>query len=201
MSLTSATCISPSSPCLGLNEVPTGIPEDVVHIDLSYNSIRQLRAKDFHGARSLRTLNFSNNNMEHMDTGMCAIILTAVLFISSVNIIVMCSVCPLMSGQETFTNTLEDRKHVGSLKDADSLYNQRWLLFAIIPSQRLLALSHLCVCLCIGNIHCWESWQVYSHKVVFILTQVKQQPTHCRPSDCTAVFTFAQYQTIAGLSK
>lgn len=79
MSLMSATCISPSSPCLGLTEVPTGIPEDVVHIDLSHNSIRHLRAKDFHGARSLRTLNFSNNNMEHMDTGMCAIIFTAVL--------------------------------------------------------------------------------------------------------------------------
>lgn len=124
MSLMLATCISPSSPCLGLTEVPMGIPEDVVHIDLSYNSIRHLRAKDFHRARSLRTLNFSNNNMEHMDTGMCAIILTAVLFISSVNIIMMCSVCPLRSGQETFTNTLEDRKHVGSLKDADTLYNQ-----------------------------------------------------------------------------
>lgn len=50
--------------------MPTGIPEDVVHIDLSYNSIRHLKAKDFQGARSLRTLNVSNNNMEHMDTGM-----------------------------------------------------------------------------------------------------------------------------------
>lgn len=82
MSLMSATCISPSSPCLGLTEVPTGIPEDVVHIDLSYNSIRHLRAKDFHGARSLRTLNFSSNDMEHMDTGMCAITLTALYLIS-----------------------------------------------------------------------------------------------------------------------
>lgn len=53
----------------GLTEVPTGIPEDVVHIDLSYNAIRHLKAKDFQGARSLRTLNVSNNNMEHMDTG------------------------------------------------------------------------------------------------------------------------------------
>lgn len=50
--------------------MPTGIPEDVVHIDLSYNSIHHLKAKDFQGARNLRTLNVSNNNMEHMDTGM-----------------------------------------------------------------------------------------------------------------------------------
>ncbi|XP_008299132.1 leucine-rich repeat-containing protein 17 [Stegastes partitus] len=53
----------------GLIKVPTGIPEDVVHIDLSHNAIRHLRAKDFHGSRSLRTLNLSNNNMEHIDTG------------------------------------------------------------------------------------------------------------------------------------
>ncbi|XP_070828130.1 leucine-rich repeat-containing protein 17-like [Chaetodon trifascialis] len=53
----------------GLSEVPTGIPEDVVHIDLSHNSISHLRARDFQGARSLRTLNFSNNNMERIDTG------------------------------------------------------------------------------------------------------------------------------------
>ncbi|XP_038561161.1 leucine-rich repeat-containing protein 17-like [Micropterus salmoides] len=52
----------------GLTEVPTGIPEDVVHIDLSHNSIRHLRARDFEGARSLRTLNISNNNMKHIDT-------------------------------------------------------------------------------------------------------------------------------------
>ncbi|XP_044213347.1 leucine-rich repeat-containing protein 17-like isoform X1 [Thunnus albacares] len=52
----------------GLTEVPTGIPEDVVHIDLSHNSISHLRARDFHGARSLRTLNLSNNNMEHVET-------------------------------------------------------------------------------------------------------------------------------------
>ncbi|TKS73323.1 Leucine-rich repeat-containing protein 17 p37NB [Collichthys lucidus] len=53
---------------LCLTEVPTGIPEDVVHIDLSYNSISHLKPRDFLGAKSLRTLNISNNNMEHMDT-------------------------------------------------------------------------------------------------------------------------------------
>uniref|UniRef100_UPI0037E73659 leucine-rich repeat-containing protein 17-like n=1 Tax=Semicossyphus pulcher TaxID=241346 RepID=UPI0037E73659 len=51
----------------GLTEVPTGIPDDVVHIDLSHNSINHLRARDFHGARSLRTLNISHNNMEQID--------------------------------------------------------------------------------------------------------------------------------------
>lgn len=61
--------MAPFSLCLGLTEVPTGIPEDVVHIDLSHNSISHLRARDFQGARSLRTLNLSNNNMEHIDTG------------------------------------------------------------------------------------------------------------------------------------
>ncbi|XP_060933124.1 leucine-rich repeat-containing protein 17-like isoform X1 [Limanda limanda] len=53
----------------GLTEVPTGIAEDVVHIDLSNNLIRHLRAKDFQTARSLRFLNLSNNNIEHIDTG------------------------------------------------------------------------------------------------------------------------------------
>ncbi|XP_029010771.1 leucine-rich repeat-containing protein 17-like [Betta splendens] len=53
----------------GLTEVPAGIPEDVVHIDLSHNSIRHLKVKDFQSARSLRTLNLSNNQMEHIDTG------------------------------------------------------------------------------------------------------------------------------------
>ncbi|XP_068579421.1 leucine-rich repeat-containing protein 17-like [Cebidichthys violaceus] len=52
----------------GLTEVPAGIPEDVVHIDLSHNSIRHLKARNFHGARGLRTLNISHNNMEHIDT-------------------------------------------------------------------------------------------------------------------------------------
>uniref|UniRef100_A0A667YCJ1 Leucine rich repeat containing 17 n=1 Tax=Myripristis murdjan TaxID=586833 RepID=A0A667YCJ1_9TELE len=52
----------------GLTEVPAGIPEDIVHMDLSHNSIIHLRARDFQGARSLRTLNLSNNNMGHIDT-------------------------------------------------------------------------------------------------------------------------------------
>uniref|UniRef100_A0A3P8V623 Leucine-rich repeat-containing protein 17-like n=1 Tax=Cynoglossus semilaevis TaxID=244447 RepID=A0A3P8V623_CYNSE len=51
----------------GLTEVPTGIPDDVVQIDLSFNSIHRLRAKDFQTARSLKSLNLSNNNIEHID--------------------------------------------------------------------------------------------------------------------------------------
>ncbi|XP_068595787.1 leucine-rich repeat-containing protein 17-like [Brachionichthys hirsutus] len=52
----------------GLTEVPEAIPEDVVHIDLSHNAIVHLKARDFHGARSLRTLNASHNSMERVDT-------------------------------------------------------------------------------------------------------------------------------------
>lgn len=51
--------------------MPAGIPEDVVHIDLSNNSINHLKAKDFLGTKSLRILNISHNNMQHADTGMC----------------------------------------------------------------------------------------------------------------------------------
>lgn len=53
----------------GLTDVPTGIPEEVVHIDLSHNSISHLRARDFQGAKGLRTLNLSSNGMERIDTG------------------------------------------------------------------------------------------------------------------------------------
>ena len=56
-------------PFLGLTEVPSGIPDDIVHMDLSHNSIRQLRARDFHEARSLWTLNLKDNDLEHMEKG------------------------------------------------------------------------------------------------------------------------------------
>ncbi|KAK7896195.1 hypothetical protein WMY93_021520 [Mugilogobius chulae] len=52
----------------GLTEVPIGIPDDVVQLDLSHNSIRHLKAKEFQGAKNLKILNLSNNNMEHLDT-------------------------------------------------------------------------------------------------------------------------------------
>lgn len=60
----------------GLTEVPAAIPEDVVHIDLSNNSISHLKAKDFVGTKSLRTLNISHNNMKHADTGLCPLVMT-----------------------------------------------------------------------------------------------------------------------------
>uniref|UniRef100_A0A8C7ZMW9 LRRCT domain-containing protein n=1 Tax=Oryzias sinensis TaxID=183150 RepID=A0A8C7ZMW9_9TELE len=53
----------------GLTEVPSGIPDDVVQVDLSHNSIRRLRLKDFQGASGLRILNLSSNSMEHIDPG------------------------------------------------------------------------------------------------------------------------------------
>lgn len=56
----------------GLTEVPASIPDDIVHLDLSWNSIRHLKAKEFQGARSLKSLNLSNNNMEHLDTASMA---------------------------------------------------------------------------------------------------------------------------------
>ncbi|XP_057692875.1 leucine-rich repeat-containing protein 17-like [Corythoichthys intestinalis] len=52
----------------GLTEVPIGIPEEAVQIDLSHNSIRHLKAKSFQGAKHLKTLNLSHNNMERIDT-------------------------------------------------------------------------------------------------------------------------------------
>lgn len=64
------TLSSQSLPLSGLTEVPAGVPEDVVHIDLSNNSITHLKDKDFLGTKSLRTLNISQNNMQHADTGM-----------------------------------------------------------------------------------------------------------------------------------
>lgn len=56
-------------PFLGLMAVPCGIPDDIVHMDLSHNSIRQLQARDFHEARSLRTLNLKDNDLEQMEKG------------------------------------------------------------------------------------------------------------------------------------
>ncbi|XP_077452279.1 leucine-rich repeat-containing protein 17-like [Stigmatopora argus] len=51
----------------GLTEVPEGIPEEAVQIDLSHNSIHHLKAKSFQGAKSLKTLNLSYNKMERID--------------------------------------------------------------------------------------------------------------------------------------
>lgn len=63
-----------SLPLSGLTEVPAGVPEDVVHIDLSNNSITHLKAKDFLDTKSLRILNISHNNMQHADTGTCTVV-------------------------------------------------------------------------------------------------------------------------------
>ncbi|XP_053741069.1 leucine-rich repeat-containing protein 17-like [Synchiropus splendidus] len=52
----------------GLTEVPTGIPAEAVHIDLSNNKISHLKPRDFQGAKSLKTLNLSSNSMERLET-------------------------------------------------------------------------------------------------------------------------------------
>ncbi|KAL0968388.1 hypothetical protein UPYG_G00266230 [Umbra pygmaea] len=51
-----------------LTEVPADIPGDIVHMDLSQNNLRRLKARDFVAASSLRSLNLSHNNLENMDT-------------------------------------------------------------------------------------------------------------------------------------
>ncbi|XP_054883375.1 leucine-rich repeat-containing protein 17-like [Poeciliopsis prolifica] len=53
----------------GLTEVPSGIPDSVVRVDLSLNQIHHLKPRDFQGAKSLRILNLSNNDMQRIDTG------------------------------------------------------------------------------------------------------------------------------------
>ncbi|KAJ8003058.1 hypothetical protein DPEC_G00165410 [Dallia pectoralis] len=52
----------------GLTEVPSDIQGEIVQMDLSQNSLRRLKARDFVGASSLRSLNLSHNNLEDMDT-------------------------------------------------------------------------------------------------------------------------------------
>ncbi|CAB1313711.1 unnamed protein product [Coregonus sp. 'balchen'] len=51
-------------------EVPADIPGDMVHMDLSQNSLRRLKARDFVEASSLRSLNLSHNNLKDIDTGL-----------------------------------------------------------------------------------------------------------------------------------
>ncbi|XP_032433631.1 leucine-rich repeat-containing protein 17-like [Xiphophorus hellerii] len=53
----------------GLTEVPSGIPDNVVRVDLSLNKIHHLKPRDFQGAKSLRILNLSSNDMQRIDTG------------------------------------------------------------------------------------------------------------------------------------
>lgn len=110
--------------------MPTGIPEQVVHLDLSQNSIRHLKAKDFQGARSLRTLNFSNNNLEQFDKGLCAII-TAYLLITISEYYGMCFIFPVISGWKPTQNRVVFFLWLmNNGKVENVLSNCCWLLFS-----------------------------------------------------------------------
>ncbi|XP_035282097.1 leucine-rich repeat-containing protein 17 [Anguilla anguilla] len=51
-----------------LKNVPADLPSDIVKMDLSKNSIRQLKAKEFVAAKDLKLLNLSSNNLDRIDT-------------------------------------------------------------------------------------------------------------------------------------
>ncbi|XP_006633509.1 leucine-rich repeat-containing protein 17 [Lepisosteus oculatus] len=51
-----------------LKNVPANIPPDVARIDLSGNSIKQLRAMEFVAVKDLKMLNLSSNNLDYIDT-------------------------------------------------------------------------------------------------------------------------------------
>ncbi|KAJ8386943.1 hypothetical protein AAFF_G00165400 [Aldrovandia affinis] len=51
-----------------LKNVPADLPSDIVKMDLSKNSIKQLRAKEFVAAKDLKLLNLSSNSLDRIDT-------------------------------------------------------------------------------------------------------------------------------------
>lgn len=160
--------VTPSVLFLGLTEVPTGIPEDVVHIDMSHNSIRHLKARDFQGARSLRSLNISHNNMEHIDTGMWAMITSYwYLFIITSTYYSMCFIFPVTSRMKTYPNLFLFGWWIsyGRPKFESMLNNCCWLLFLL----RHWELCHLCVYGYYWLIYSGESWEGYAHNLDTLL--------------------------------
>lgn len=51
-----------------LNNIPADLPSDIVKMDLSQNSIKHLKPKQFLLSKDLKTLNLSSNNLHHIDT-------------------------------------------------------------------------------------------------------------------------------------
>ncbi|KAM6895766.1 leucine-rich repeat-containing protein 17 [Xenentodon cancila] len=51
-----------------LNHIPSELPSDIVKMDLSKNSIKHLRPKQFLLSKDLKVLNLSSNNLQHIDT-------------------------------------------------------------------------------------------------------------------------------------
>ncbi|KAM3858980.1 leucine-rich repeat-containing protein 17 [Diretmus argenteus] len=50
-----------------LKNIPSDLPSDIVKMDLSSNSIKQLRPKQFLFAKDLKLLNLSSNNLDNID--------------------------------------------------------------------------------------------------------------------------------------
>ncbi|XP_068162522.1 leucine-rich repeat-containing protein 17 [Antennarius striatus] len=51
-----------------LNHIPSDLPSDIVKMDLSRNSIKHLRPKQFLLSKDLKQLNLSGNSLHHIDT-------------------------------------------------------------------------------------------------------------------------------------
>ncbi|XP_038594863.1 leucine-rich repeat-containing protein 17 [Micropterus salmoides] len=51
-----------------LNNIPSDLPSDIVKMDLSSNSIKHLRPKQFLLSKDLKLLNLSSNSLRHIDT-------------------------------------------------------------------------------------------------------------------------------------
>lgn len=56
-------------PLQDLKNVPSGLPSDIVKMDLSGNNITHLMAKQFLHSTELKLLNLSSNNLHNIDTG------------------------------------------------------------------------------------------------------------------------------------
>lgn len=52
-----------------LNHVPSGLPSDIVKMDLSGNNIKHLKPQQFLMSKDLKLLNLSSNSLQHIDTG------------------------------------------------------------------------------------------------------------------------------------
>lgn len=51
-----------------LNNIPSDLPSDIVKMDLSRNTIKHLRPKQFLLSKDLKLLNLSSNSLQHIDT-------------------------------------------------------------------------------------------------------------------------------------
>ncbi|XP_068572882.1 leucine-rich repeat-containing protein 17 [Cebidichthys violaceus] len=51
-----------------LNNIPSELPSDIVKMDLSKNTIKHLRPKQFLLSKDLKLLNLSSNSLHHLDT-------------------------------------------------------------------------------------------------------------------------------------